>query len=349
MFEMDVKKRWTVKECLSSKWIQQKDELKDAISPLFRDSLLKYTKKNKFRVAITNLFSNYLDADVKQEIVKHFNEMDTNKDGKLSLQEFQNGLKKLNENMSSDQIEEIFKNLDFDNDLTISLKELMTSTNMTSLMSRDERLYAAFEKLDVNHDGRIDKNEMELAVKQLFKHESGGDDDAKNDEQILSLSRLKSAFDEADINNDGTVDYDEFLQVLHPEFKESESVRSLSKQSSVHIDTDAAKFNVNNRLAKGSILQPKAYSDKNVLKDKDMIISELERENQKLKVSLKLKNTEFNEAKNIYQNNITKVMKLQMQNDAKDSKIKKLEQALDKRNEEMDKLKELLKSVQSEQ
>merc|ERR1719216_523489 len=67
MLTKDPAKRWTVRECLSSKWIQQIEENDNAISPLFKDSLLKYRKKNKFRVVLSNLFSHYLDEDIKQE------------------------------------------------------------------------------------------------------------------------------------------------------------------------------------------------------------------------------------------------------------------------------------------
>eukprot|EP01084_Bolivina_argentea_P141340 248372_1 len=162
MLEKDVAKRWTVKECLSCKWIQQK-EYKQSFSPLLKESLLKYRKKNKFRTAISNLFTHYLDVDVKQEIAQHFNDMDTNHDGVLSLKEFECGLKKLNSDISSEQIETIFKNLDFNNDYSLSLNELIMSTNMTSLVSRDVRLYDAFEKLDSNHDGSISRTEMEKA------------------------------------------------------------------------------------------------------------------------------------------------------------------------------------------
>eukprot|EP01083_Nonionella_stella_P225493 801631_1 len=331
MLEKDVAKRWTVKECLSCKWIQQK-EYKQSFSPLFKESLLKYRKKNKFRTAISNLFTHYLDVDVKQEIAQHFNDMDTNHDGVLSLKEFECGLKKLNSDISSEQIETIFKNLDFNNDYSLSLNELIMSTNMTSLVSRDVRLYDAFEKLDSNHDGSISRTEMEKAVKSI-----GLDDDNK-EENGLTLRRLQSAFDEADRNHDGTIDYDEFLSALHPTLDKNESCSSILKANEQRAERSlsAASFNVSNKMAKGTVLQPKAYSANNIVNDADDHEMEtLRKENERLKLRLKLKSDELSTAKGIYSKNIAKVLKLQNEITTKDKKIKLLAQTVNQLNDEL--------------
>ena len=356
MLEIDVTKRWTVKECLSCKWIQQqkKEEDYQTISPLFRESLLKYTKKNKFRVAISNLFSDYLDIDIKQEIIRHFKEMDIDNDGKLSLKEFELGLKKLNDQISNEQIEKIFKCLDFNNDFKISLNELIISTNMTSLVSRDERLYAAFQKLDTNHDGRIDKKEMENAARKILnvqkeeKKQSDDDDDNKCDDDnkydennMITLKRLKSAFDEVDSNNDGTIDYDEFLKVLHPEFESTEdSFTSLQKMKSIENSYDSPFFNVTNKFAKGLLIQPEAYNNYNNNNNKQQ--PTIQQENNKLKQELK--NT-----KNILSKNMEKVYNLQNDLKQKDKTIASLSKSLNERNVELKRLRELLKSLQSQQ
>eukprot|EP01083_Nonionella_stella_P234084 824169_1 len=76
MFEMDVKKRWTVKECLSSTWIRNinnNSTKPKTIPPIVRDALKKFHSTSKFKVAISNLFTHQIDPDHIREIRKFFN------------------------------------------------------------------------------------------------------------------------------------------------------------------------------------------------------------------------------------------------------------------------------------
>merc|ERR1712173_45920 len=117
-----------------------------------------------------------------------------------------------------------------------------------------------------------------MGGKELFKSQkrlslSGGVDQKSEEEdekmQEMTLKRLNSAFDAADVNNDGTVDYDEFLQVLHPEMEGKERVSQLMKQQTVEDNYGGAKFNISNKRAKGSIIQPKTYKSKGLLSQFD--------------------------------------------------------------------------------
>ena len=199
---------------------------------------------------------------------------------------------------------------------------------MTSLMSRDERLYAAFEKLDTNKDGRIDKAEMEKAAKELFD-----DDDNKVSEemQVMTLKRLNSAFTAADTNDDGTVDYHEFLQVLHPEIQEKERLSQLLKQGTVEDNYGGAKFNISNKRAKGSLIQPNSYKSQELLKDIDEELDEfndidrLEKENENLRSICESQTEELKE---------------------KDETIASLQQSLEQRDAKLEELKALIKELE---
>merc|ERR1712154_626799 len=120
-----------------------------------------------------------------------------------------------------------------------------------------------------------------------------GDVSEEEDEKMqkMTLKRLNSAFNAADVNGDGTVDYDEFLQVLHPEMKDKERLSQLMKQKTVEENYAGAKFNISNKRAKGSIIQPKTYKSKGLLsqldedesKDEFEDMDRLEKENENLK------------------------------------------------------------------
>ncbi|WZZ41313.1 hypothetical protein YC2023_037572 [Brassica napus] len=52
-----------------------------------------------------------------------FKRMDKNKDGKISLDEFSEGIRAFSSSITSEQIDELFKDLDVDGDGQIDVKE----------------------------------------------------------------------------------------------------------------------------------------------------------------------------------------------------------------------------------
>ncbi|CAF1702433.1 unnamed protein product [Brassica oleracea var. botrytis] len=55
--------------------------------------------------------------------VEVFKRMDKNKDGKISLDEFSEGIRAFSSSITSEQIDELFKDLDVDGDGQIDVKE----------------------------------------------------------------------------------------------------------------------------------------------------------------------------------------------------------------------------------
>ena len=129
MLEMDVTKRWTAKECLSSKWVRGFESASaKTVPPIVRDALKKFHHTSKFKVEISNLFAQRIDSDHRHEIKKFFEALDTNKDGAISMKEFKEGmLNTFNSTLSEDQLEAIFRNVDLDDDRAITFDELVSA------------------------------------------------------------------------------------------------------------------------------------------------------------------------------------------------------------------------------
>ena len=220
MLEMNVKNRWTAKECLSSQWIRNFEEASNkSIPPIVRDALKKFHHTSKFKVAISNLFVDHIDKDHIEEIRKFFDELDVNKDGAISLKEFKDGmLNKFNTDLDDEQLEQIFSNVDMDDDRQITFEELMTITAHRMLVDEDERLYQAFQDLDEDGDGLISAEELKAKI-NLWELELMGtgngaikeDEEMENDdipskrrhkhtrETTIMLKRFQSAFTTVDI------------------------------------------------------------------------------------------------------------------------------------------------------
>merc|ERR1712129_252022 len=135
-------------------------------------------------------------------------------------------------------------------------------------------------------------------------------------------------------------DYDEFLQVLHPEMNSKERVSQLQKQLTVEDNYGGAKFNISNKRAKGSIIQPSTYKSQGMLVDGGIDeeaeevdgaddefadIDRLEKENENLK--------------SIYENQAKELKE-------KNAKIELLEPALKERDENLDQMKDLIKQLE---
>eukprot|EP00484_Ammonia_sp_Unknown_P018837 CAMPEP_0197049350 /NCGR_PEP_ID=MMETSP1384-20130603/24512_1 /TAXON_ID=29189 /ORGANISM="Ammonia sp." /LENGTH=829 /DNA_ID=CAMNT_0042481615 /DNA_START=70 /DNA_END=2559 /DNA_ORIENTATION=- len=222
MLEMDVKKRWTTKECLSSVWIRSMESASEkTLPPIVRDALNKFHSTSKFKVAISNMFTHQIDPDHIESIRVFFDELDANKDGAISLKEFKDGMmNKFNTTLSDQQLEQIFANVDLDDDREITFKELMTITAHRMLIDEDERLYQAFQDLDKDGNGLISEQELKQAINEYERKANDPSGTSKQHvrQSTIVLKRFQSAFHGADRNNDGQIDYEEFLRMLHPEF-----------------------------------------------------------------------------------------------------------------------------------
>eukprot|EP01083_Nonionella_stella_P005945 17159_1 len=362
MLEMDVKKRWTVKECLSCVWVRGFENASEkTIPPIVRDALRKFHSTSKFKVAISNLFRDKIDSDHIKELRVFFDTLDANKDGSISLLEFKDGMMNtFHTDLSDEQLEQIFSNVDIDDDRSITFEELMTITAHRMLIDEDERLFQAFTDLDEDGDGLISKDELRNAMRKL-EDENESDDEKKGHKRdsTIMLKRFQSAFVSADKNGDGHVDYEEFLRILHPDF-DDETMTMMDFKSNVTNGEGhrvrGAQFNVDYQTAqaaeyvevKPSPRRPATKPDKEKMKILTLDafnnkksrsqIEELKEENSEL--THKLQQMRIQKEK--YEKEM--LVKLEQQTNQlqqffeKDVLIANLNQLLDARNSKIDKL-----------
>merc|ERR1719334_1434469 len=265
MLEMDVTKRWTVKECLSSKWVRGFESASmKTVPPIVRDALKKFHHTSKFKVEISNLFTQKIDSDHRHEIKKFFQALDTNKDGSISMKEFKEGMiNTFHTALSEEQLEAIFRNVDIDDNRTITFDELLTITAHRMLVDEDERLFQAFQELDEDGDGLISKDELENALNEwevLLRGEIDEEEDELSPrkkrthtrESTITLQRFQSAFGHADKNGDGQIDYEEFLRILHPDFGDNMSLNDLKNGVLEDDRVRGGQWNVDYETAKPS-------------------------------------------------------------------------------------------------
>jgi Ca2+-binding EF-hand superfamily protein len=142
---------------------------------------------------------------------EHFDELDANKDGKLSREELEKGAALLQpRRRPSDVVFILIETSDCDDECTGEI----------------QRVYDVLRKLDKNNDGKIDAEELKAARQQLLEErvdsiikelDRNGDGRISKDE---ARGRIKRDFDRIDTNKDGFIDRAELLRAASERVKE---------------------------------------------------------------------------------------------------------------------------------
>jgi calcium-dependent protein kinase len=106
----------------------------------------------------------------------------------------------LNQDMSEEQLTDIFDRVDADQSGSISYSEFLVSALPPEVLYRNNRLATAFKKIDVDGNGTIDREEL-TKLMSLF-------DSTLEDDELDMIMEI------ADRNQDGGIDPEEFEYVM---------------------------------------------------------------------------------------------------------------------------------------
>merc|ERR1712130_424849 len=144
-----------------------------------------------------------------ENLKKIFCELDKDKDGVISYEEFEEGMLKCKElKFDKTKIIRMFSSL-LGNEQGINFKNLLNAAVHDYLVESDVRLYEAFRELDFNDTGNIKTNDLKNKIREMRMYD---------DSQIDFVLQI---IDDVDLDNDGNIDYEEFLRALHPDFNEA--------------------------------------------------------------------------------------------------------------------------------
>jgi Ca2+-binding EF-hand superfamily protein len=178
---------------------QEKSSLRFDIDQLIKD----YDRNN----------DGFLQRDeVPGYLRDHFDQLDTNKDGKLSREELENGVAYLQpRRRPSDFLFILIESSDCDDDCSGEI----------------QRIYDVLRQLDKNKDGRIDPEELKAARQVMLEERVDNiikELDTNNDGRISrdeARGPLKRNFDKLDTNKDGVIDRAELLRAASERMKGS--------------------------------------------------------------------------------------------------------------------------------
>lgn len=134
-----------------------------------------------------------------EEMKLVFDKFDTNKDGKITLEEYKAAVRTMGWGIEGTETDESFQVMDSDGDGFIDFKEFMDMFNVEETVKETE-IKSAFQVFDLNGDGKISAEELSQVLKSLG--------------ESCSLSACKKMVMGVDGNGDGFIDLNEFMRML---------------------------------------------------------------------------------------------------------------------------------------
>jgi len=204
LLRKEVAKRYTAAQALDHPWFK-KASSENTISKQVLDSITKFTKRNKLRLAVVHLFKDAIDPNQQKSLKETFEKMDEDGDGTVSLAEFQKHMSATSK-MSKAEITNRFKAIDIDGDAQIDFNELLTSVSDFQLEQVPERMYNIFKSIDKDGDGQLSAEELEGALKNSSDYDWF---------EKLNID-IEGAIKAADKDGDGQISFKEFVHAFAP-------------------------------------------------------------------------------------------------------------------------------------
>jgi len=172
------------------------------------EDMMKFAAANKFKYAVTRLFRDQfkqLKPRHFEELTDLFHEMDTDGNGKISYEEFKEGMMRCKSlQLDEAKIKGMFRGLDAENLGEFEFGNFIDAAVHDYIVASDARLFAAFRELDQNEDRMIKTKRLVATIQELNPY--------GNADELLKF------VNDIDLDNDGWIDYEDFLRALHPDF-----------------------------------------------------------------------------------------------------------------------------------
>ena len=206
----DADKRYNADNVLNHQWIEKcAHHAKDSAN-FNSNSLKNFNNLYKLIKFVIEFIASRIGECNIHHLRAIFEEMDTNKDGTLTINEIRDALNKMTEigNMDEEEKNEILKDFYTEKPIRIEYNEFILACLEQKNYLREEMLINTFMMLDFDGSGKISKAEIKYALNGDIEDET-----------------LEKLIQEFDLNGDGEIDYREFLIGMANLYKKEEEVK----------------------------------------------------------------------------------------------------------------------------
>ncbi|KAL8139638.1 hypothetical protein V2J09_005659 [Rumex salicifolius] len=206
MLDQNPYSRITLEEVLEHPWLQNASKTSNIpLGPCVMSRIKQFSLMNKFKKKVLRVVADYLPDEQLETIKDLFQSMDTDKNGRLSLNEVKQGFLHLGQPLMDSEIQMMIDAADADGDGTLDCEEFITILIHIKRMESDENLLHAFSYLDKNKSGFIELDELREA---LFEDDHDPHPHPHHEQVVYDI-----IFD-IDLDKDGRISYEEFKEMM---------------------------------------------------------------------------------------------------------------------------------------
>ncbi|KAL9458721.1 hypothetical protein AB3S75_007566 [Citrus x aurantiifolia] len=201
MLNPDPKQRLTAEEVLEHPWLQNAKKAPNvSLGETVKARLKQFSVMNKLKKRALQVVAEFLSVEEVAGLKEAFEMMDTNKRGKINLEELRLGLLKGGQNIPEADLQILMEAADVDGDGSLNFGEFVAVSVHLKKMANDEHLHKAFSFFDRNQSGFIEIEELRNAL---------------NDEVDTSGEDVINAImHDVDTDKDGRISYEEFAVMM---------------------------------------------------------------------------------------------------------------------------------------
>lgn len=217
MLEKDPLKRLTARQVLEHPWLQDAKSAPNVpLGDVVRARLKQFSVMNRFKKKAMRVIAEHLSAEEVEVIKEMFALMDTERKGRVTLQELKAGLARVGSELAEPEMELLMEAADVDGDGYLDYAEFVAITIHLQRLSNDQHLRTAFLFFDRDSSGYIERAELANAL---------ADDSGRADDAVLD-----HVLQEVDTDKDGRVSFDEFVAMMKSGTDWRKASRQYSRQ-----------------------------------------------------------------------------------------------------------------------
>ncbi|KAK4419575.1 Calcium-dependent protein kinase [Sesamum alatum] len=201
MLDPDPSRRLSAQQVLEHPWLNDiKTAPNVSLGETVKARLKQFSVMNKLKKRALRVVAEYLSVEEVAGIKEAFDVMDTEKRGKVNLEELKTGLKNLGHQIPDTDIQILMDAADVDGDGSLNYGEFVAVSVHLRKMANDEHLHKAFAFFDRNGSGYIEIDELRDAL---------NDEDDANTEEVIN-----AIMHDVDTDKDGRISYEEFVTMM---------------------------------------------------------------------------------------------------------------------------------------
>merc|ERR1719238_1729049 len=204
LLKMNPRDRYTAEQALNHEWI--KNKAPKATGASLQEGMVAnlrgFRSQNKLKKAALQIIANQLNEDQIKALRETFMSLDANGDGKLTINEMKDGIKKAGLKEIPPDLQQIMEDVDSDGSGVIDYTEFLAATLDKRTYLKEDVCWSAFRVFDRNGDGKISQDELKAVL---------GDDSVTG---TLGKGLVEQLMGEVDGNGDGVIDFEEFMAMM---------------------------------------------------------------------------------------------------------------------------------------